>query len=79
MVTMLYRIQYAEIGLDALKIMILGWKIKKRWGAPKKFENAELETLLSEDAYQTQTEFAESLGVDKSTVFKRLNLLGIIQ
>ncbi|EFN77463.1 hypothetical protein EAI_12768, partial [Harpegnathos saltator] len=35
---------------------------KERSGAPKKFEDEELEALLDEDPCQTQNELAESLG-----------------
>ncbi|EFN83814.1 Histone-lysine N-methyltransferase SETMAR, partial [Harpegnathos saltator] len=45
---------------------------KERSGAPKKFEDEELEALLDEDPCQTQNELAESLGVDHTTVAKRL-------
>lgn len=54
-------------------------KNKQRSGAPKKFEDEELETLLNEDPCQTQAELAELLGVDGITVFKRLKALGMIQ
>ena len=52
---------------------------KERPGQPKKFEDSELETLLSEDSYQTQQNLADSLGVDRSTIAKRLKALGMIQ
>ena len=39
----------------------------------------ELETLLHEDSYQAQAEPVESLGVDHTTVPKRLKASGIIQ
>ncbi|EFN71498.1 Histone-lysine N-methyltransferase SETMAR, partial [Camponotus floridanus] len=52
---------------------------KERSGAPKKFEDEELEALLHEDSCQTLDELAESLGVDHTTVSKRLKVLGIIQ
>ena len=52
--------QHAEIGLDASKIMILMSKIKKRSGAPKKFENEKLEELLHEDSCHLKAELAES-------------------
>lgn len=52
---------------------------KERSGAPKKFEDEELEALLDEDPCQTQNELAESLGVDHTTVAKRLKALGMIQ
>ena len=52
---------------------------KERSGQPKKFEDEELEALLDEDPCQTQQELAESLGVDRSTVGKRLKTMGMIQ
>jgi len=51
---------------------------KERSGAPKKFEDKELEALLHEDSSQTLGELAESLGVDHTTVSKRLKVLGMI-
>jgi len=47
---------------------------KERSGAPKKFEDEELEALLHEDSYQTLAELAESLRVDHTTVSKRLKV-----
>lgn len=47
---------------------------KERSGAPKTFEDEELEALL-----HAQAELPESLGVDHTTVSKRLKVLGIIQ
>ena len=38
-----------------------------------------MEALLDEDPSQTQNELAESLGVDHTTVSKRLKALGMIQ
>lgn len=52
---------------------------KERPGQPKKFQDNELEALLNEDASQTLHELSTSLGVDLSTVGKRLKNLGIIQ
>ena len=72
---MLCQKQYAEIGLEAFKIMILMLKIKN---APKKFEDKELEAILHEDSYEAQAELAESLGVDHTTVSKCLKALGMI-
>lgn len=46
---------------------------------PKKFKDKELEKLLNQGTCQTQTEFAELLGVDQSTVSNHLNLLRMIQ
>ena len=48
---------------------------KERSGAPKKFIYEELEALLDEDWYQTLSELAKSLGVDHTTVSKRLKAL----
>jgi len=75
--TMLCRKQYAEIDLDASKIMIL--MLKECSGAPKKFEDEELKALLHEDSSQTLGELAQSLGVNHTTVSKRLKVLGMIQ
>jgi len=52
---------------------------KERSGAPKKFEDKELEALLHEHSCQTLVELAESLGVDHTTISKRLKILGMIQ
>jgi len=51
----------------------------ERSGAPKKFEDEELEVLLHEDLCQTLTELVKSLGVDHATVLKRMKVLGMIQ
>ncbi|KAG5322975.1 MOS1T transposase, partial [Pseudoatta argentina] len=52
---------------------------KERSGAPKKFQDKELEQLLDEDPSQTLSELGKILQVDKSTVSKRLKGLGMIQ
>ncbi|KAG5320406.1 MOS1T transposase, partial [Pseudoatta argentina] len=52
---------------------------KERSGAPKKFEDKELEQLLDEDPSQTLSELGKILQVDESTVSKRLIGLGMIQ
>lgn len=52
---------------------------KERSGAPKKFEDKELEELLDEDPCQTLIELGKSLQVDDTTVSKRLKALGMIQ
>lgn len=52
---------------------------KERCGAPKKFEDEELEALIYEDSSQTLAELAKSLGVDYTTVSKRVKALGMIQ
>ena len=51
---------------------------KERPGQPKKFEDEELKALLDGDSCQTQHELAESLGVDRSSISKRLHDLGMI-
>lgn len=51
---------------------------KERSGRPKKFDDKELEALLEEDPNQTHEQLAESLGVDTSTVYKRLKATGKI-
>lgn len=45
----------------------------------KKFDDQELEDLLEEDGSQTQKQLADQLGVDQSTISRRLRLLGKIQ
>ena len=52
---------------------------EERPGQPKKFENEELEALLSEDCCQTQEELAESLGVTQAAISKCLKAAGYIQ
>lgn len=52
---------------------------KERPGQAKKFEDEDLEALLSEDSCQTQEELAESLGVTQAAISKRLKALGFIQ
>ncbi|KAG5313536.1 MOS1T transposase, partial [Pseudoatta argentina] len=52
---------------------------KERSGAPKKFQDRELELLLDEDPSQTLSELGKILQVDESTVSKRLKGLGMIQ
>ena len=52
---------------------------KERPGQPKKFEDEELESLLDEDPCQTLQDLVESLGVNFSTVSKRLKVMGMIQ
>ena len=79
MVTMLCQIRHAETGFDASKIMIFKLEDKGRSGAPKKFEDKELEEILDEDRSQTLVELGKTLQVDKLTVSKRLKVLGMIQ
>ena len=52
---------------------------KERPGQPKKFEDEDLVTLLDEDPGQTLLELSSSLGVDFSTVSKRLKAIGMVQ
>lgn len=50
-----------------------------REGAPKKFEDAQLQDLLEEDSSRTLEDFSNELNVDRSTVGKRLHALGMVQ
>ena len=52
---------------------------QERPGQPKKFEDAELAALLDQDSCQTQEDLAKSLGVEQSTVSRRLKAMGMIQ
>lgn len=52
---------------------------RERSGAPKKFQDKELEELLDEDPCQTLSALAKSLQVDDTTVSKRLKALGMVQ
>ncbi|KAG5327773.1 MOS1T transposase, partial [Pseudoatta argentina] len=52
---------------------------KERSGAPKKFQDKELEQILDEDPSQTLSELGKILQVDESIVSKRLKGLGMIQ
>ena len=52
---------------------------KEHSGAPKKFEDKELEEILDEDRSQTLAKLRKTLQVDESTVSKRLKVLGMIQ
>ena len=56
-----------------------GMEDEERPGQPKKFEDQELEALLDKDCCQTQEELAESLGVTKAAIVKRLKAAGYIQ
>lgn len=49
---------------------------EKRSGAPKKFEDAELEALLHENPAQTLKELATTLDVSQTCVSKRLKAMG---
>ena len=52
---------------------------KERSGAPKKFEEKELEEILDEDRSLVLAELGKTLQVNESTVSKRLKVLGMIQ
>ena len=52
---------------------------KPRSGRPYEFENDDLQAILDEDSAQTTTELAKRLGVDQSTVNRRLHAMGKIQ
>ena len=52
---------------------------KEREGAPKKFENAELQALLEEDSCLSLDRLAKELNIDRSTVEKRLHAMGMVQ
>ena len=52
---------------------------KERSGAPKKFEDKELEEILDEDRSETLAKLEKTLQVDESTVSKRFKVLGMIQ
>ena len=73
---MLCRIRPAEIGFKNNNFKLVD---EKRSGALKKFEDKELEEILDEDRSQTPVELGKTLPVDKSTVSKRLKVLGMIQ
>ena len=52
---------------------------KERSGAPKKFEDKELDEILDVNRSQTLKELGKTLQVDESTVSTRLKVLGMIQ
>ena len=52
---------------------------KERSGAPKTFEDKELEEILDEDRSQSRAELGKTLQVDESSVSERLKVLGMIQ
>ena len=52
---------------------------KERHGAPKKFEDEEMEAFFHEDSCQALAELAESTGIDPTTVSKRLKASRMIQ
>ena len=51
---------HADIGLDASKIIDFDIEDKEPSGAPKNFEDKDLEAFLHEDSWPTQAELAES-------------------
>ena len=55
--------------------------VEDQHGGRKKkiFEDSELEALLAEDSCQTQEELADSLGVIKQAISKRLKTIEMIQ
>jgi len=75
--TMLHRSQLADIGSN-LKSGNFDVNDKERVVPQKKFQDEELEELLDIDPGQTLEELSEALGVDRSTVGKRLHALGMI-
>lgn len=52
---------------------------KTKHGQAKKFEDAELQTVLNEDPSQTQEELANTLGVTQQTISHRLKAMGMIR
>jgi len=52
---------------------------KERKGAPKKFEDTELQALLGEDSCLSLDRLAKELNVDRSIVGKRLHAMGMVQ
>ena len=74
---MLCRKQHTDICLGAPRIIDV--ENKEQSGARKTLEDEELEALLLEYSYQTLAQLAGSLGVDHTTVSKRLKAIEMIQ
>ena len=51
---------------------------EERSGRPENFEDKELQALLDEDPTQSENQLAQALGVDRSTVSRRLKKMGKI-
>ena len=78
---MLCRIRHAESRDWFRRFKNYDFKLedKERSGAPKKFEHKQLEEILDEDRFQTRAELGKTYQIDKSTISKRLKVLGMIQ
>jgi len=79
--SLLHQLSHVNTGFNDskdfdLKDKILIWKTKIIQIQSKKFEDAELQTLLDENSVRTFEELAEALNVGKSTIFDRLYTMG---
>ena len=52
---------------------------KERKGAPKRFEDEDLEAILDEAPCQIETQLAEALNVTQQWISKRLHRIGMVQ
>lgn len=52
---------------------------KERTGQPRKFTDQELEELLEKDPSLTLEEIAQTFGVNRTTISKRLKAMGMVQ